>query len=71
MVWTASPLPTGLADRLALIIEGLCQAVAARGPKIPASVPLIVLAWTRLRRLSARFASLAAAVREGRRFRLV
>ena len=28
--------------------------------------PLIVLVWTRLRRLSLRFASLAAAVREGR-----
>jgi hypothetical protein len=66
VTWTPPPLPTGLADRLALIIEGLCRAVAARGPKDRAAVPLIVLVWGRLRRLSARFASLAAAVRDGR-----
>jgi hypothetical protein len=66
MPWVAPPLPTALPDRLALIIEGLCQTVAARGPKAGAAVPLIVLVWGRLRRLSARFARLAAAVRDGR-----
>jgi hypothetical protein len=64
--WTPPPLPTGLADRLALILEGLCQALAAHAVKDRSTVPLIVLAWTRLRRLSVRFARLAAAVRAGR-----
>ena len=36
------------------------------GSKAGSAMPLIVLAWTRLRRLSPRFAALAAAVREGR-----
>ena len=66
MPWTPPPLPIGLPERLAFIIERLCQAVAARGPKAGTAAPLIVLAWTRLRRLSLRFAALAAAVREGR-----
>jgi hypothetical protein len=48
MPWVAPQLPIGLPDRLALIIEGLCQAVAARGPKAGAAVPLIVLVWGRL-----------------------
>src|SRR4051794_25959154 len=63
---TAPPSAIGLSDRLALIVEGLCRALAARGAKDRSAVPLIVLAWTRLRRLSARFASLAATVRAGR-----
>ena len=66
MPWTPPPLPTSLPERLALIIEKLCEAVAARGVKAGSATPLIVLAWTRLRRLSLRFAALAAAVRDGR-----
>src|SRR4051794_38892214 len=56
----------GLSDRLAQIIEGLRGVIAARGAKDRLAVPLLVLAWGRLRRLSARFASLAAKVRDGR-----
>jgi hypothetical protein len=63
---TAPYTTLGLSERLAIIIEGLCQAVAARGPKAGSAVPLIVLAAMPLRRMSARFASLAAAVRDGR-----
>jgi hypothetical protein len=48
------------------MIEGLCGALAARGAKDRSAAPLIVLAWARLRRLSVRFALLAAAVRDGR-----
>jgi hypothetical protein len=62
----APPLPTALPDRLAQIIEGLRAAVAGRGPKAGAAAPLIVLVWTRLRRLSERFVALAAAVQAGR-----
>ena len=66
MPWSPPPLPVGLPERLAFIIEKLCEAVAARGPKAGSATALIVLAWTRLRRLSLRFAALAAAVRDGR-----
>ena len=49
------------ADRFALIIEGLRQAVARRGGglgRLPG--PLLILIWTRLRRYAARFARYAA-----------
>jgi hypothetical protein len=55
-----------LPDRLALIIEGLCQALAARGAKDRLAPPLILLAWTRLRRLSARFCQAGGCGRAGR-----
>jgi hypothetical protein len=45
-----------LADRLKLIIEGLCQAIARRVGLGGLAGPLIVLIWTHLRRLSSRFA---------------
>lgn len=51
-----------IAARFAAIIEGLCRAVAARGAKGafgPASQPLVILLWSRLRRMAARFAILA------------
>jgi hypothetical protein len=66
MPWTAPPLPTGLSDRLALIIEGLCRALGAHATKERSAAPLMHLAWVRLRRLSARFAALVAAIRAGR-----
>jgi hypothetical protein len=49
---TASLAP---ADRLALIIEGLCQAIARRCGLTGLAGPLIILIWTRLRRTAARF----------------
>jgi hypothetical protein len=52
-------IPPAAADRFALLIEGLCQAVAASCGRGLAG-PLILLIWTRLRRLGARFAALAA-----------
>jgi hypothetical protein len=59
----ATPLPP--ADRLALIIEGLCQAVARRGGDRRLGLgglagPFIILVWLRLRRTAARFAARAA-----------
>ena len=49
------------AERFAIIIGGLCQALGQRvgGPGgLPS--PFLILIWTRLRRLKARFARLAA-----------
>lgn len=46
-------------DRFALIIDGLCRAVAARH-RFGLAGPLIVLIWGRLRRLATRFAASAA-----------
>jgi hypothetical protein len=55
------PAPLALADRLALIIEGLCQAIAGRGGRLGSFAgPLIILIWTRLRRIAARFTRAAA-----------
>jgi hypothetical protein len=50
-----------MADRLALIIEGLCHAVARRGSARSGGLaglagPFIVLIWSRLRRIATRFA---------------
>jgi hypothetical protein len=55
---TVSPAPaSAIPDRFALIIEGICQAVARRGGRLDGiAAPLIVLIWTRLRRLATRFA---------------
>jgi hypothetical protein len=60
-----SPAPPTPAERFALIIEGLCRAVAARGAGGRLAGPLIVLIWTRLGRLAGRFAALAARVAAG------
>jgi hypothetical protein len=49
---TASLAP---ADRLALIIEGLCQAVARKGGITGLAGPFLILIWTRLRRTATRF----------------
>jgi hypothetical protein len=66
LLMIAPAAPIGLSDRLALIIQGLCRALGAHAAKELSSAPLMHLAWVRLRRLSARFAVLAAAVRAGR-----
>ncbi len=58
----ASPSPVtlpALSDRLAPIIAGLCRAVASQAVAHRALAPLLVLVWSRLRRMAARFASLA------------
>ena len=59
------PPPPSATDRFALVIEGLCQAVAARSAGGRMAGPVIILIWTRLRRAAARFAALAARVRAG------
>src|SRR5438309_2869845 len=66
MCLAASQPPTGLSHRLALIIAGLCEALAARMAKDRTAVPLLFLAWTRLRRLTARFEAVVADLRAGR-----
>jgi hypothetical protein len=53
---TAPPAP---ADRLALIVEGLCQAVARNGGVRGLAGPFIILVWSRLRRTAVRFAHAA------------
>jgi hypothetical protein len=65
-MWTPPPLPTCRAERLALIIAGLCEVLAARAVKHRAAEAVLMLASTRLRRLSFRFATLVAKLREGR-----
>jgi hypothetical protein len=48
------------ADRFTLIIEGLCHAVAWRGGILGrVAAPLIILIWSRLRRIATRFAHIA------------
>ncbi len=56
--------PPTLSARFALILDGLCRAVAARMPRHPAAGTLLLL-WGLLRRAAARFASLAERVRTG------
>jgi hypothetical protein len=56
--------PPAPAERFALIIEALCQALARRGGVRRGAFgglpgPLLILIWTRLRRLAARFNTLA------------
>ena len=52
----SAPSAQVVADRLALIIEGLCQAVARRCGLGGLAGPFIILIWSRLRRLATRFA---------------
>ena len=51
---------------LALIIEGLCAVLTARCVEDRTVVPVLFLAWVRLRRLVARFEALVEDVRAGR-----
>ncbi len=60
-----TPAPHPPAERFARLIDGLCRAVAARSGRGLAG-PLIVLIWSRLRRIAARFALLAGRIRDGR-----
>lgn len=60
------PAPLGLSAWLALIIDGLCAAVAARAPRNPAA-PLLMLAYRRLRRVLLRFTRLLEQAAAGTR----
>ena len=58
------PTPT---NRLAGLIDALCQAVARRGGgRDRLAGPLVILIWSRLRRLAAQVAALAARIEAGR-----
>ncbi len=63
----AAPAVTGLSHRLALILDGLCRVVGARGARDRALTPTMNLLWARLRRMAARFDRLAARVRSASR----
>ncbi len=62
MILPAPFAASGLSDRFSGIIEGLCRAVASRAAANPALSRLLVLLWSRLRRMAARFASLTERV---------
>ncbi len=59
------PAPPALADRFACLVEGLRRAIAARGAGAWLAVPLMLLLWSRLRRIALRFARLAEKLRAG------
>ena len=61
----ASQPATSLSHRLGLTLARLCEALAARMAKDRTNVPLLFLAWTRLRRLAVRFEALMADFRAG------
>ncbi|MBV9490798.1 MAG: hypothetical protein JO069_13925 [Verrucomicrobia bacterium] len=56
----------GFARTFVVILGGVCEAIAARGPKAGTDLPLIIPAHVRLRRLTARFLALVEAFRAGR-----
>ncbi len=53
------------AERLARLIDGLCRAVAARGPGGFLARPVLLLLWSRLKQASTRILRLAARARAG------
>ena len=55
-------LPITLADRFSAVLMGLCGMVAARGGRDHAAAPMVVLVWSRLRRMVTRFLALKARV---------
>jgi hypothetical protein len=63
---TAASAPPGLAQTMALIIGGLCAAVAKRIAADRTAGPLILLTVARLRHLLARFTKLAARAQAGK-----
>jgi hypothetical protein len=64
MFVTLAPALT-VTDRFARIMDALCRVVAASRTERLGPGPLIVLIWTRLRRMAARVANLAARVQAG------
>ncbi len=59
------PTASSVADRFALILEGLRRATAAAGGRNRSAAPIMLLIWTRLGRTAARFARLAARLGAG------
>jgi hypothetical protein len=57
-----SPSP---AERLAALIDGLCKAVAAHGVRGLLTAPLMLLLWSRLRRMEGRARRLASRIAAG------
>ena len=57
--------PRAPAERLAGILDMLCRAVADHGGRKLLAVPLVLLVWGRLRRLSTRILRLAAKIEAG------
>ncbi len=53
------------AERFAQLIDALCRAVAAHGARHRLAGPILLLLWSRLRRMAARVARLAARLRLG------
>ena len=53
------------AERLAGILDALCRAIADRGGRKLLAGPLVILIWSRLRRLSTRVLTLAARIEAG------
>ncbi len=54
-----------LADRFALVLDGLCRVLAVRGSRDRAATALMLLLWSRLRRTVQRFVDLAGRYRAG------
>jgi hypothetical protein len=62
---TVATSPASPAERLAGLIDGLCAAVAAHGPRGLLTVPLLLLLWSRLRRMAGRARRLATRMASG------
>ena len=66
-VMSAAAIPATPTERFAGIIDGLCRAVAARGGgRDRLAGPLVILIWSRLRRIAAQIIALAARIEAGR-----
>jgi hypothetical protein len=60
----SAPLPSAI-DRFSHIIERLCKVIGAQLPARRLTEPVILLIWARVRRIAARFTTLAVQVRAG------
>ncbi len=57
--------PSSPAERLADLIDGLCKAIAAHGVRGLLTAPLLLLLWSRLRRMAVRARRLATRMKAG------
>ena len=62
----SATLPITPAERFASIIDGLCRAVAEAGGRRLVAGPLVILIWSRLRRLAVAVVALTARIEAGR-----
>ncbi len=60
------PAPLTVADRLARVLDGLCQAVAARSFRQAMATTMILLVWGRVRRVERQLQDLLARFAQGR-----